>query len=157
MRRFVFGCTLLAALTAGFPGCRTAQEHQQSLPSAQEREMTVGIVQKEIRVGMSGAEVAAALGSPNIVTRDGEGRETWVYDKIASEVAYSYDRGGVAGGTAGGLAGNVAPYGLIIGGLGGSYSRGAGAAASTQKTLTVVIRFDRAAKVETFTYHASKF
>jgi hypothetical protein len=30
----------------------------------------VGTVQKEIRVGMSGAEVATALSSPNIVSTD---------------------------------------------------------------------------------------
>lgn len=79
-------------------GCRTAAEHHQTLPSTKDREMTVGIVQKEIRVGMSGADVVTALGSPNIVTKDSEGKEVWVYDKIATEAAYSYDRGGVAGG-----------------------------------------------------------
>ena len=77
-------------------GCRTAAEHHQSLPSTKDREMTVGIVQKEIRVGMSGEDVAAALGSPNIVTKDGEGKEVWVFDKIATEVAYSYDREALA-------------------------------------------------------------
>ena len=138
-------------------GCRTAAEHYQSLPSAKEREMTVGIVQKEIQVGMSGADVAAALGSPNIVTKDGEGKEVWVYDKIATEVAYSYDRGSVGGGVAGGLAGAVAPIGLILGGVGGSYSSGAGASSSTQRTLTVVIRFDKNSRVESFSYHSSKF
>ena len=40
---------------------------------------------------MAGPEdqVATALGSPNIVTRDAEGRETWIYDKIATEASYS--------------------------------------------------------------------
>ena len=51
--------------------------------------MTLGIVQKEIRVGLSQADVAAALGSPNIVTKDSADKETWVYDKIASEASYS--------------------------------------------------------------------
>jgi hypothetical protein len=45
---------------------------------------------------------------------------------------------------------------LILGGLGGNYSRDAGAASTTQKTLTVIIKF-KDAKVETFSYHASKF
>lgn len=157
MRRTWKALVILTLIAGWAAGCRTAAEHQQTLPTTKEREMTVGIVQKEIRVGMSGADVASVLGSPNIVTRDGAGKETWVYDKIASEAAYSYDRGGLAGGTAGGLAGNVAPYGLVLGGIGGGYSRGAGAASSTQKTLTVVIRFDLASKVESFSYHASKF
>ena len=50
--------------------------HQKQLHSTKERDMTVGIVQKEIRVGMSQADVAEALGSPNIVTKDNEGSET---------------------------------------------------------------------------------
>lgn len=49
----------------------------------------VGTVQQEIRKGMSGAEVAAVLGSPNIVSTDEAGREVLVYDKISSDVVYS--------------------------------------------------------------------
>lgn len=122
-------------------GCMTAAQHQQSLPSTQDREMTLGIVQKEIRIGMSQADVATALGSPNIVTRDSEGKETWIYDKIATEAAYSKDVGGT---------------GLILALIGG-YSKEAGAISTTQKTLTVIIKFDKSNAVESFSYHASKF
>jgi outer membrane protein assembly factor BamE (lipoprotein component of BamABCDE complex) len=144
------------SLVAGMllSGCMTPAEHQRALSSAQEREMTVGIVQKEIRVGMSQADVATALGSPNIVSRDSSGTETWIYDKIATEASYSRDSGGVgmlAG--AGGMAGST----LLLGGLTGNYSRSGGAAGTTQKTLTVIIKFDEDSKVETFSYHASKF
>ncbi|MEW6687077.1 MAG: hypothetical protein AB1393_12890 [Candidatus Edwardsbacteria bacterium] len=135
-------------------GCMTAAQHQQSLPSTQEREMTVGIVQKEIRVGMSQADVATALGSPNIVTRDSEGKETWIYDKIATEASYSKSSGGIGGGAgAGGVAGTT----LILGLIGGGYSKEAGAMSTTQKTLTVIIKFDKNNTVESFSYHASKF
>ena len=135
-------------------GCMTAAQHQQTLPSTQEREMTVGIVQKEIRAGMSQADVAAALGSPNIVTKDSEGKETWIYDKIATEASYSRDRGGLGGGAgAGGIAGTT----LILGLVGGSYSKEAGAMSTTQKTLTVILKFNKDGKVESFSYHASKF
>ena len=135
-------------------GCMTAAEHQQSLSSAKEREMTVGVVQKEIRVGMSQADVATALGSPNIVTRDSEGKETWIYDKIATEASYSSDSGGAGGlGGAGGIAGSA----LILGIFHGNYSRDAGASSTTQRTLTVIIKFNKETKVETFSYHASKF
>lgn len=135
-------------------GCMTASQHQQQLSSSQEREMTVGIVQKEIRTGMSQADVAIALGSPNIVTNDGTGKETWIYDKIATEASYSSSKGGVGGGIgAGGLAGSA----LILGGVGGNYSKAAGAASSTQKTLTVVIKFDEKKRVSSFSYHSSKF
>ena len=74
----------LALLAAG---CMTAAEHQQSLGSTGEREMTLGVVQKEIYTGLTQDQVAAALGSPNIVARR-RGRETWIYDKIATEASY---------------------------------------------------------------------
>lgn len=119
-------------------GCMSAAQHQRSLSSTQEREMTLGIVQKEIRFGMSQADVATSLGSPNIVTKDSTGKETWIYDKIATEASYSKSHG----------------YGtiLILG-----FSRDAGAVSTTQKTLTVVIKFNEKNLVESFSYHASKF
>ncbi len=122
-------------------GCMGAAQHEQNLSSTQEREMTVGTVQKQIRVGMSQADVAEALGSPNIVTRDSEGKETWVYDKIATEASYSKDSKGT---------------GLILN-LFGFYSKQSGAVSTTQKTLTVVIKFNENKVVESFSYHASKF
>ncbi len=122
-------------------GCMTAPQHKQSLNSTKEREMTVGIVQKEIRVGMSQVDVAAALGSPNIVTRDSEGKEAWIYDKIATEASYSESRTGT---------------GLLLA-LVWRSSKKAGAASTTQKTLTVIIKFDKNNAVESFSYHASKF
>ena len=131
------GLAAIAALVVA--GCMTAAEHQQSLGSTAEREMTVGIVQKEIRAGLTQAEVAEALGSPNIVTRDASGRETWIYDKVATEASYSNSAAG------GGII-------LIVG-----VSRTAGAAATTQKTLTVVIKFDGQQRVDSFSYHASRF
>ena len=99
---------------------------------------TVGIVQKEIKAGMSQADVANALGSPNIVTKDSAGFETWIYDKIASEASYATGSG----------------YGtLILIGASGS----SGAYSTTQKTLTVIIKFDTQGSVASFSYHASKF
>lgn len=131
-------------------GCMSAAAHQRSLHSTQEREMTVGIVQKEIRVGMSQAEVGEALGSPNIVTRDKQGKETWIYDKIATEASYSRSKGSLGG--AGGGAGHTLALVLFGGG-----SQEAGAASTSQKTLTVIIKFDQDRLVESFSYHTSKF
>src|SRR3989304_8151099 len=99
---------------------RQAAAHPQSLGSTKEREMTVGVVQKEIRRGMSQADVAEALGSPNIVTKDSVGDETWIYDKIATEASYSrsgqQEKFGAAGGGGGGRGGRGGPWG---GGAGG--------------------------------------
>lgn len=138
MSRFgLISCALLTLTIA--PGCvMTAADHQRSLGSTQEREMTLGLVQKDIHVGMSQAGVATALGSPNIVTKDDAGKETWIYDKIASEASYSTSSGGA--------------HLLIVG-----YGVNSGAVSKTQKTLTVVIKFNSGGTVESFTYHTSKF
>ena len=125
---------------------------QQSLGASEEREMTLGLAQKEIRVGMSQADVATALGSPNIVSKDSEGNESWIYDKIATEVSYSRESGGVSAG-AGGLVGS---WLLALGGQ-AQYSGSAGRATQTQRTLTVVIKFDENSLVKTLSYHSSKF
>lgn len=120
-----------------FIGCTTV-DHRSNLQSVKEQDITVGKVQKEVRVGMSGAQVAEALGSPNIVTKDEGGDETWVYDKIATEASYSENSSGL----------------FLV--LYGSTSR-SGAASTTQRTLTVVIKYDVNSKVKSFSYHASKF
>lgn len=119
-------------------GCMTAADHRQQLGSTQERELTVGIVQRDIKKGMSVADVASALGSPNIVDKNADGKETWVYDKIATEVSYSQSQ---------------SAWFVILAGE----SRQSGAASQTQKTLTVVITFNDGSKVETVAYHYSKF
>jgi len=145
---------IIAAIILPLMGCMSAHQHYQKTHGAQERQMTVGVVQKEIRKGLSAAEVAEALGSPNIVTTETEGREIWVYDKISTDVTYSRDSGGLSailliGGTSGATAG---------GGLGsGNYSRSAGAQSKTQRTLTVIIKFDEHNKVRDFAYHSSRF
>jgi outer membrane protein assembly factor BamE (lipoprotein component of BamABCDE complex) len=123
----------------GAAGCTTtAAQQQQQLGSAAAREMTVGIVQKEIRAGLQQDQVATALGSPNIVTRDASGRETWVYDKVATEASYSQS----------------SAYGTVL--LLGT-GTSAGAVSQSQRTLTVVIKFDAKQQVETFSYHSSRF
>ena len=103
---------------------------------------------------MSGAEVASVLGSPNIVTTDEQRREVWVYDRIATTRAYSASSGGVSA-----LVLGAGPVGNAFGaGLGtADYSSGAGASATTQKTLTVVIKFDGQGLVRDFAYHTSTF
>ncbi len=135
-------------------GCVNAMQHTAELHSTQQQSMTVGLVQKEIRKGMTQTDVAAVLGSPNIVTKDSSGFETWVYDKIASEASYSNSRGGV------GLIPAVAATAgsaLLLGIGSADYQKNAGASASTQKTLTVLVKFDRQSLVDVATYHASTF
>lgn len=127
-----------SAIVIFFLSCKSAEDNRQDLRSTQEWEITAGIVKKEIRKGMSGAEVAEALGSPNITTKDEQERETWVYDKIATEASYSESQSSLF---------------LILGGI----TNQSGAVSTTQKTLTVVIRFDANGKVTSYSYHTSKF
>ena len=146
-------CAVSFVFLLPFTSCMSAAEHARSLHSSDERDFTLGAVQKRIYRGMSQTEVAQALGAPNIVTKDEEGDESWIYDKISSEASYSQDKGGTLGAGALGGGSDV----LVLGGLGGSYNRSAGASATTQKTLTVVIKFNRQGKVKDFNYHASTF
>ena len=132
-----------------FCGCAIGNLH-----SEKERRMTLGLVQREIKVGMSQADVAAALGSPNIVTRDKDGKESWIYDKIATEASYRDSKGNVSGSVAGTTF--VADT-MLLGMIGGSQSRSSGASATTQKTLTVIIRFNNEGLVDSFSYHSSTF
>jgi outer membrane protein assembly factor BamE (lipoprotein component of BamABCDE complex) len=145
--------TVVICQVAALSGCMTAAQHAAQLPSASERQMTLGVAQKEIKKGMSQGDVAAVLGAPNIVSQDADGRETWIYDKIATEVAYS--QSSVSGGIGGLLIGVGAGVGGgALGGIGASQS--AGAASQTQRTLTVVIKF-RNGLVDDMSYHSSSF
>lgn len=145
---------VLLASCLALAGCQSAAQHRQDVQDTSGEKMTVGTVQREIRVGMSGAEVAQALGSPNIVTTDEKRREVWVYDKISTESAYSTSKGGVSALILGGFS----PGDGLVGGLGSAgYSSTAGAKSTTQKTLTVIIKFDEGRRVRDFAYHTSRF
>ena len=142
---------LISAMAVVFlSGCMMTPQHRRAVRDDSGDRMTVGKVQKEIRVGMSGAEVAQVLGSPNIVSTDEERREVWIYDKISTETAYSTSEGGVASLILVGLTD------VFLGG-GGGLSGSSGASSTSQRTLTVIIKFDEDKKVRDFAYHASRF
>lgn len=138
-------------------GCQTAAQHAADVRAAQDAgdRVTVGKVQREIRVGMTNAQVVEVLGAPNMVTTDEQRRENWVYDKIATDTAYSSSSGGVnALILGGGLIGNAG----AAGGAGGAgYSSGAGARSTSQRTLTIIIKYDEANRVRDFSYRSSSF
>ncbi len=140
-QKIIFLLPALAILTA----C-SASHHASEVRSDEGERITVGVVQKEIVIGMSGAEVAAVLGSPNIVSTDENRNETWIYDKISSDVTYSRSSGTVVG--------------LIFAGGGGGAGVGSsssGASSTSQRTLTVIIKFDENGQVGDFSYHSSRF
>lgn len=92
MKATLWTAAILSLIT--LTGCMSAAQHRADVQDTSGDNMTVGVVQKEIRMGMSGAEVAAVLGSPNIVSTDEERREVWIYDKISTDVSYSQSSGG---------------------------------------------------------------
>lgn len=133
MLKTIISITILSSILLA--GCA----YQQTKNNSQQGDrVTVGTVQKEIRMGMSAAAVAAALGSPNIVTSDDNGGEVWIYDKISSNVSSS--------------SGDSYATILLIGGSSSSAN-----ASSSQKTLTIIIKFDANKKVSSFKYHTSRF
>lgn len=145
---------LLTFFITGLAGCMSAAEHRQAVRDDTQDRLTAGKVQREIRVGMTSAQVVEILGSPNMVTTDEKRREVWVYDKVATERAYSASSGGVSALILGGFVGGGGAAG---GGIGPSYSSGAGASSTTQRTLTVIIKFDEENKVRDFAYRQSSF
>lgn len=148
MRKCSWGGLLIALLLAG--GCTSAAQHRQDVQDDSGDRVTVGTVQKEIRIGMSGAEVAAALGSPNIVSTDEERREVWMYDKFATDASYSKSSGGI-----GALLIGIGS--AVGGGVGGSANSSSGASSVSQRTLTIIIKFDENKLVRDFAYHTSRF
>lgn len=147
------------ALTLGLlilaSGCTSASKHAADVQQGLDGDrLTVGTVQREVRVGMSGAEVAQALGSPNIVSTDEKGREVWIYDKIATDNVYSTSYGGIGALVFGAATGGS---GVGAGLLSGNSNYNSGASSTSQRTLTVIVKFDENRKVRDFAYHASRF
>lgn len=123
-------CLLLLA------GCaQNAGWHSDQVAKSEKNNLTVGSVQRNIRKGMTGGQVAEVLGSPNIVTTDENGGEVWVYDKFYTE--------GVVSGS------NGLTFGLS--------DVGAGAARTSQSTITVIIKFNKNGQVRDYAYNKSSF
>jgi outer membrane protein assembly factor BamE (lipoprotein component of BamABCDE complex) len=124
-------CILALAFLAG---CGADYHASQVQNAGGKDRLTVGTAQRELQKGMAADKVVDAMGSPNIVTTDEQGREVWVYDKFATDVVASESHGW-----------------WIVGG--GS----SGAASKNQRTLTVVVKFDESKKVRDIAYHSSSF
>lgn len=145
---------VVLAATLALLGCQSAAQHRQDVSDNSGDQLTVGAVQRDIEIGLSGAEVAQILGSPNVVTTDEQRREVWIYDKISTQSAFSNSSGSASAGVAG------IPFitGGLLGGVGSATASGsAGAQETSQRTLTVVIKFDEAGLVRDYSYHTSRF
>ena len=131
---------LAVALALLIAGCQSAARHAADVNESQASgdRLSVGKVQREIRIGMSNAEVVDVLGSPNMVTTDDKRRETWVYDRVSTDRAHSSSSGGVN---------------ILVLGAGGSTS----ASSTSQRTLTILVKFDENSQVRDFAYRSSSF
>ena len=106
--------------------------------SLNEEKMTVAKAQTEIKIGMPSSAVIEVLGSPNMVTTDTERRETWVYDKFSTNVQSSSSKSGVW---------------LLLFAAGSKDVK----ASSNQRTLTIIVKFDKNGLVRDFAYRTSTF
>ena len=129
MKKILISILLLASLSS----CAVYQSNENT-----DSNLTVGTVQKEIKLGMSSVKVIEALGSPNIVQTGENRNEVWIYDKISTQINSSSSHAGA--------------WLLLFSANSSQSSR-----SSSQRTLTIIIKFDGKQKVKDFAYHTSRF
>lgn len=122
-------------------GCATSNYNPQA-----DENLTVGKVQKEISIGMAGGAVAEVLGSPNIVSTDENRNEVWIYDKISTQYIHTDMQAGILA-----IGGGSDVIGVP------SASGRTASGATSQRTLTIIIKFDENDRVRDFAYHTSQF
>ena len=105
--------------------------------------LTLGTVQSKISKGQSQSSVMDVLGSPNIVTKDSQGREVWTYDRISRDNEASSGTGFFI----------LNPFSWFTGGGVGSKS----SSSASSKSLTVLITFDDNKNVLDYTYQSLKY
>jgi hypothetical protein len=76
------------------------------------------------------------------VSTDAERREVWAYDRISTEIVQSDVKAGVW------LLGSSTLSGV---------SGGLKTATTSQRTLTIIVKFDAESRVRDFAYHSSRF
>jgi len=136
----VLGLAVLISLPAP---SRAADEPAKA---SRETALTLGAIQRSMKTGMSAADVVETAGSPNLVTRGRNGRESWVYDRFATETS---EEGFQVGG--GGMGGGGSFLGAL--GVGGGRKK----SSTSQRTLMLIVTFGPDGTVESFTYRSSKF
>lgn len=160
MKKILLFAVMFSLANPSFAVVQSAKVTKNLVP-AQEQEFTLGLVQRQVKVGASQDEVAIALGSPNIVTQDSEGKETWIYDKISSSIT---DRNKAESMIENSTYTRYFWHDLLTFVTLGLINKDVkpemkdvSQVVTTQKTLTVVIKFDKTNRVEAVTYHMSKF
>lgn len=161
MKKILLLVMMFLLVNPSYAAMQSAKVTKNNQAPVQEQEFTLGLVQKNIKIGASQDEVAVSLGSPNIVTQDAEGKETWIYDKVSSSIT---DRNKNESYVENAMDARYFWHGILTFVTLGLINKDVkpelkdvAQVVSSQKTLTVVVKFDKSNKVESFTYHMSKF
>lgn len=128
---FRFSLLAIIGVATQLAGC--AQAPLATIPARQveTQKTTLGNVQQAVKKGAAKEDVIAALSSPNIVTSNPDGTETWVYDKVSTEAEVVANS---------------------------SFFRGDSAVAvKSTRTMIVVIRYDKNNRVDTVSYRQTSY
>ena len=159
------GCLVLAALAgcASTPPAQpttaptTALSNSVAAPPDQRgaSALSYGVVTVAVERGKTTQlDLIQLFGGPNISTTDGEGVETWVYERSVSQTdAASKSNQWQAAANLGLSFGHVQ-----LGASGGGGSSGAGySSASSFRSLTVIVKFNSNKTVKDYSVRASQF
>lgn len=136
--KYLFIKASASIITLSLFGCAPQTVPLNNIPARkiETQKLAVGSAQI-LKRGMSGADVISSLGSPNVITTDKDGFETWVYDKISNEYEYITAQDG--------------------GWLLGPKSQQSGVEVKSQRTLIVVIKFDETKKISNVQYRQTSY
>ena len=99
-------------------------------------------------------ELIQTFGGPNISTMDGDGVETWVYERSVSQTdVASKSQNWQAAANLGVAFGHIQAGGS----LGGGQSEGASSTASSFRSLTAIVKFNTDKTVKDYSVRASQF
>lgn len=123
-----------------FTACQSAPKQINDVQTAQNADahLTLGTIESQLHNGMSSAAVIEAFGPPNIVTTDDQRREVWVYDRISTMRAHTKSGGWAT---------------ILLLGLNNS----ANTTSVSQRTLTLIVKFNDQKQVRDFSYRYSNF
>ena len=122
---------------------------QNSQPVIPTSNISYGLIQQNVVKGATKDQVVGTLGSPNMITNSAGDEETWIYDKVSTD--YQNESGASSASVlGGGIAGAI--------GLGGSASTSSSSnrGTSSQRTLTLIIKFKKNV-IDTFAVRTTSF
>ena len=114
-----------------------------------EETLTLGAVQLTLKKGITKTVVVEALGSPNMVSRGKNGKETWIYDKLSTQISSKKSKKGFD------IGASVEIGDATVGG-GYADSEKTQTTHRSQKTLTVILKFVDG-ELNDYSYNSTSF